>query len=137
MHSAVQRHQSPERPILCQISSVMYPTIQRRQVFMNVLHPGCVRPPRWSPPILWRGFEDCLASVCNSAFLSIRARCPKKVRRLDLMMDESGGWLVKRRMLAFLTKSCQRMSKILRRHHLHCINPLCIHLVNCPAIWSQ
>jgi len=28
-----------------------------------------------------------------SAFSSIRARCPKKVRRWDLMMDESG-WLV-------------------------------------------
>jgi len=31
-----------------------------------------------------------------SAFSSIRARCPKKVRRPDLMMDESGGWLVMR-----------------------------------------
>jgi len=29
-----------------------------------------------------------------SAFSSIRARCRKKVRRRDLMMDESGGWLV-------------------------------------------
>ena len=29
-----------------------------------------------------------------SAFSSIRARCPKKVRRRDLLMDESGGWLV-------------------------------------------
>ena len=33
-----------------------------------------------------------------SAFSSIRARCPKKVRRRDLMMDESGGWSVMRRM---------------------------------------
>ena len=40
-----------------------------------------------------------------SAFSYIRARCPKKV------MDESGGLLV----MAFLTKSCQRMSRILRR----------------------
>ena len=31
------------------------------------------------------------------AFSSIRARCPKKVGRRDLMMDESGGWLVMRR----------------------------------------
>ena len=31
-------------------------------------------------------------------------------------MDESGRWLVMRRMLAFLTKSCQQMSRILRRH---------------------
>jgi len=29
-----------------------------------------------------------------SAFSSIRARCPKKVRRQDFMIDESGGWLV-------------------------------------------
>jgi len=36
-----------------------------------------------------------------SAFSSIRARCPKKVRRRDLMMDESGGWLAMRRMSAF------------------------------------
>jgi len=37
-----------------------------------------------------------------SAFSSIRARCPQKVRWRDLMMDESGGWLVMRRMSAFL-----------------------------------
>ena len=37
-----------------------------------------------------------------SAFSSIRARCPKKVRRRDLM-DESDGWLVMRWMSAFLT----------------------------------
>jgi len=35
-----------------------------------------------------------------SVFSSICARCPKKVRRQDLMMDESGGWLVMRRMPA-------------------------------------
>ena len=28
-----------------------------------------------------------------SAFSSIRARCPEKARRWDLMVDESGGWL--------------------------------------------
>ena len=38
-----------------------------------------------------------------SAFSSIRARCPKKVRRRDLM-GESGGWLVMRRMSAILTE---------------------------------
>ena len=42
--------QSPERPILCQISSLMYPKIQWRQVTMNVLHPCCEWPPQWSPP---------------------------------------------------------------------------------------
>ena len=30
---------------------------------MNVFHPGCARPPRWSPPVLWRRFEDVLASI--------------------------------------------------------------------------
>ena len=58
------RHQSAERPILWQISSLMYPKIQQRQVIMNVLHPGCARPPRWSPPVLWRRLEHGLASVC-------------------------------------------------------------------------
>jgi len=62
--SAVQRHQSAERPILHQMSSLMYPKIQRRQVIMNVLHPGCALPPRWSPPVLWRRFKDGLASIC-------------------------------------------------------------------------
>ena len=63
-----------------------------------------------------------------SAFSSIRARCPKKVRRRDLMVDDSGGWLVIRRMSAFLTKSCQRMSRILRRHHIK----IYTHAVNRP-----
>ena len=65
VRSAVQRHQSAERPILHQISSVINPKIQRRQVTMNVLHPGCARPPRWSPPVLWRRFEDSLARQQN------------------------------------------------------------------------
>jgi len=64
VRSTVQRHQSPERPILRQISSLMYPKIQRRQVIMNVLHPGCARPPWWSPPGPCRRFEDGLASIC-------------------------------------------------------------------------
>ena len=42
----------------------------------------------------------------ESAFSSICTRFPKSVRRRDLMMDESGVWLVVRRMSAFLTKSC-------------------------------
>jgi len=62
--SAVQRHKSAERPILHQISSLMYPKIQRRQVIMNVRHPSCAQPPRWSPPVLWRSFADGLASIC-------------------------------------------------------------------------
>jgi len=62
VHSTVQRHQSAERPILCQISSLMYPKIQRRQVIVNVLHPGCAWPP--SSPVLWSRFKDGLASIC-------------------------------------------------------------------------
>ena len=61
----MQRHRSPERPIFHQISSLMYPKIQQRRVIMNVLHLGCERPPRWSPPVLWRRFEDGLAWVCR------------------------------------------------------------------------
>ena len=61
-----------------------------------------------------------------SAFSSNRARCPKKVRRRDLITDESGGWLVMQRMLAFLTKSCLRMSRILRRDHWSTASVCCI-----------
>ena len=57
------RHQSAERPILHQISSLMYPKIQRRQVIMNVLLPNCAWPARWSPPVLWRRFGDHVASI--------------------------------------------------------------------------
>ena len=64
MYSAVQRHQSPERPILQQISSLTYPMIHWRHIIMNALHPSCARPPRWSPPVLWRRFKDGLASIC-------------------------------------------------------------------------
>jgi len=58
VHRAMQRHQSADRQISHQISSLMYAKNQQRQVIMNVLHPGCVRPPRWSPPVLWRRFKD-------------------------------------------------------------------------------
>ena len=65
----------------------------------SVLHPSCARSPRWPPAILWRTrrFEDGLASIC--VFIhSCKMPCPKKVRRRDLTIDESGGWLVMRRM---------------------------------------
>ena len=52
-----------------------------------------------------------------SAFSCILTGCAKKERRRDLTMDESGGWLVVRRMSAFLIKSCQWMTRILHRHH--------------------
>ena len=42
-----------ERPISRQISSLMCPKIQRRQVIMNVLHPGCACAVRL-PPVLQR-----------------------------------------------------------------------------------
>jgi len=44
--------------------SLIYPKIQQRQVIMNVLHPSCARPPRWSTPVLGRRFEDGMVSVC-------------------------------------------------------------------------
>jgi len=59
-----KRHKSPLRPILRQISSHIYPKIQRTQVIMNVLHRSCARPPWWSPPVLWRRFDNGLASMC-------------------------------------------------------------------------
>ena len=72
---------------------------------LDVVHPGHV----WSslPACTWHCslrylflqatplFPHGVTIVCS------RARCPKKVRRQDLMMDESGGWLVVRWMSAF------------------------------------
>ena len=115
VRSAVQRHQSPERPILCQICSLMHPKIQRRRVIVNVLHPSCVRPRaaltgkhdtlvRRAPGMVncvgptrylmrpWCGRPDGRLQFSGggskmawlaSAFSSIRARCPKKLRRRD------------------------------------------------------
>jgi len=58
VRSTVQRYQSAERPILHQISSLMYARIQRKRVVMTVLQPGCAQPPRWSPPVFWTRLED-------------------------------------------------------------------------------
>ena len=44
--------------------------ILKTKVVMNVLHLGCVWPPRWSPPVLWRRFKDGLASICVLIHLS-------------------------------------------------------------------
>ena len=130
----MQRHQSPERPILRQISSLIYPKIQRRQVIMSVLHPGCARPPRWSPPVQRGGSKTAWLAP---AFSSIRARCPKKVRQRDLMMDESCGWLVMRQMSAFLIKSCPTYVQDSSYAPLvHGINPLYIRPVSLPAFRS-
>ena len=90
VRSAMQRHKSAERPILCQISSLMYLKIQRRQVIMNVLHPGCARPPRWSPPVLWRRFEDGLLASAFSCNHPRRPTCPV---RQTCTVKNSAIWL--------------------------------------------
>jgi len=77
-------------PILRQISSLVYPKIQRKQVIMNVLHPGCAQPPRWSPPVLWRRFEDGLASIC---ILNHSCKMPKESERTTGLNDVRKWWL--------------------------------------------
>jgi len=60
-----------------------------------------------------------------SAISFIRVTCINRESRRDLTTEESGGCWVIRRTASFLTKSCQRMSKILRKQHwsdasVHC-----------------
>ena len=40
LHSAIQRHQSPERLVLSQFSGFMQLQIQGREIALNGLHPG-------------------------------------------------------------------------------------------------
>ena len=70
----------------------MYPKILRRQIIMKFLHPQVVRG-RPGGRLQFSG-EGLKMAWLASAFSPIRARCPKTVRRRDLMMDESGGWLI-------------------------------------------
>ena len=51
-----------------QISSLMYPKIQQRQVIMNVHHTSCVRPPQWS---LLQFLQNCTVdtSLCTCCVL--------------------------------------------------------------------
>jgi len=60
-----------DRPILRQISSLMYPKIQRRQVIMNVLHPGLHGRPGGRLQFSGGGLKMAWLA---SAFSSIRAR---------------------------------------------------------------
>ena len=69
---------------------------------MNVLHPGCVPPPRWSPPVIWRSFADGLASIC---ILIHSCKMPKESEMTGLSDGESGGWFVMRRIRHLLTYS--------------------------------
>ena len=61
---------------------------------------------------------SCLKMIqLASAVMSIRATCPKKERWQDLTIAESGGCWVIWQIWSFLTKSTQRTSKILCKHH--------------------
>jgi len=66
VRSAVQRHQSIERPILCQISSLKYPKIQQRQVIMNVKQNTHIKHASTSqPPILSDMGNESWPRDCN------------------------------------------------------------------------
>jgi len=61
----------------------------------------------------------------------------KKVKQRDKITDESGGWLVTRRMSAFLTKVMPTNAQdSAQAPMVNCANPLYIHLVNCPVLRS-
>jgi len=64
VHSAVQRHQSPERPTLCQSLALFIPRSSKDRSPWNVLHASCAWLPWWSPPlVLWTSFEYGLDSI--------------------------------------------------------------------------
>ena len=47
-----------QRGRFCAISLASYDP--RSSKDRNVLHPSCVRPPRWSLPVLWRRLDVCI-----------------------------------------------------------------------------
>ena len=79
VHSAVQRRQSPERPISDQISSLIYPKIQRRQIIMNVLSSKLCA----AAPVVTSSstFKDGLASIC---FLIHSCKMPRESETMGL-----------------------------------------------------
>jgi len=134
MCSSVQRHQSPERPILHQISSLMYSKIQWRQVIMNILHPGCAWSPQWSLAILWRRFEDGLASIC---ILIHSCKMPKQSETMGLN-DGWKWWLVGNATVVIISDKVvpANVHDSSLTPLVQCINLLYICLVNCPAFQS-
>ena len=158
MRSTVQRHQSAERPILHQISSLMYPKIQRRQIakpsssllqrtgggqwrmfFIQVVRgrPG--------GRLQFSGGGSKMVWLA-SAFSSIHTRCPKKVRWRDLMMDESGWtvsrcyWLSRGFHVPFhvKTSSLEPISLLHINHRQQCRGPLrCCTTVSSVHGWQQ
>ena len=83
--------------------------------------------------------HDCLTALCPghlpTQLISEKLteagsgpeKCPKVSERTGLHDGEIGGWLVMRRMSAFLTKSCRQMSTILCRHHWSTATIRCIY----------
>ena len=64
VHSATQRHQSPERSILSQFSGFMQLQIQEREITLDDLQPGSKWPPRWRSSALRRMLKNDLTGIC-------------------------------------------------------------------------
>jgi len=105
----------PDKSILSCVSCTCQLHVKWWEVIRKIAYPGWARMPRWSSPILWGLFKNDSA-VIGCSFHSTNMPKDRESRR-DLTIAESGGYWVIWRIWSFLTKSNQRTSRILRRHH--------------------
>jgi len=124
VHSAIFRHQPPQRAVPSQVDCFIQCEVVGSQISLDGVQPHDTRTPWWSLQVLWgRAVGIILASVSSS--IPVREMCPNMERRRDWIIAVRLGCLVNllvaNKLVPFDSKQC--FSTTTDQEHQSCMHP--------------
>jgi len=132
VRSAIHRRHPPQRAVLGQVDCFIQYEVVGSQIVLDGIQPYDMRTPLWSLPGFWWESRMNHLGICF-----IHAICPNMERRCDWIIAVRLGCLVILLTSSLQTNWCHLIpSSASQAPLVKSINPVCIHLGDCPAFRS-
>jgi len=76
VHSAIRRHQPPQRAVLSQVGCFIQCEVVGSQISLDGVQPRDTRTPWWSLPVLWWGAVRIICAIMHTCNVSKRGKTP-------------------------------------------------------------